>query len=116
EVPAAVVTADLLAAEADFFSIGTNDLVQYALAVGRNDEEVADLYRPQHASVLRMLRAVVEQEKMRGIPVSLCGEMASDPALLPLLLGLGLREFSVQPGAIAVAKQALAEVRTDDLK
>jgi phosphotransferase system enzyme I (PtsI) len=75
--------------------------------VGRNDEEVADLYRPQHASVLRMLRAVVEQAKVRGIPVSLCGEMASDPALLPLLLGLGLREFSVQPRALLPLRAAI---------
>jgi phosphotransferase system enzyme I (PtsI) len=116
EIPAAAYTADLLAREVDFFTIGTNDLIQYCLAVDRADERVSRLYEPLHPAILRVILMVRRAAGRQRIPVSLCGEMASDPALLTLLVGLGLREFSMTPGAIGVAKQALAEVRSDDLR
>src|SRR4029079_6237378 len=79
EVPSAAFTASLLAREVDFFTIGTNDLIQYTLAVGRTDERVSDRYEPLHPAVLRLLRAVRRGAARRGIPVAVCGEMASDP-------------------------------------
>jgi len=116
EIPAAAYTADLLAREVDFFTIGTNDLIQYCLAVDRGDERVSHLYEPLHPSILRVIIMMRRAAARRGIPVSLCGEMASDPALLTLLVGLGLTEFSMTPAAIGMAKQALAEVRRDELR
>jgi len=116
EIPAAAYTADLLAREVDFFTIGTNDLIQYCLAVDRADERVSRLYEPLHPSILRVILMVVRAASRARIPVSLCGEMASDPALLTLLVGLGLREFSMTPGAIGVAKQVLSERRSDELR
>src|SRR5206468_1082210 len=116
EIPAAAYTADLLAREVDFFTIGTNDLIQYCLAVDRADERVSRLYEPLHPAILRVILMVRRAAGRHRIPVSLCGEMASDPALLTLLVGLGLREFSMTPAAIPTAKQVLAEVRTDDLR
>ncbi len=111
EIPAAAYTADLLAREVDFFTIGTNDLIQYCLAVDRADERVSQLYEPLHPAILRVILMVRRAAARHRIPVSLCGEMASDPALLTLLVGLGLTEFSMTPGAINVAKQVLSEVR-----
>jgi phosphotransferase system enzyme I (PtsI) len=116
EIPAAAYTADLLAREVDFFTIGTNDLIQYCLAVDRADERVSWLYEPLHPAILRIIVMVSRAARRRRIPVSLCGEMASDPALLTLLVGLGLTEFSMTPGAIPVAKEVLAELRSDDLR
>jgi phosphotransferase system enzyme I (PtsI) len=116
EIPAAAYTADLLAREVDFFTIGTNDLIQYCLAVDRADERVSRLYEPLHPAILRMILMVRRAATRQRIPVSLCGEMASDPALLTLLVGLGLTEFSMTPGAIPVAKQVLAELRSDELR
>jgi phosphoenolpyruvate-protein phosphotransferase (PTS system enzyme I) len=116
EVPAAALTADLMAAEADFLTIGTNDLIQYCLAVDRTDDRVSDLYEPLHPSVLRLIRLVRRAAGRRRIPVSLCGEMASDPALLGLLIGLGLREFSMTPAAIPMAQQAIRELRADQAR
>jgi phosphotransferase system enzyme I (PtsI) len=116
EIPAAAYTADLLASEVDFFTIGTNDLIQYCLAVDRADERVSSLYEPLHPSILRVIVMVGRAARRARIPVSLCGEMASDPALLPLLVGLGLREFSMTPGAIPTAKRVLAEMRADEMK
>src|SRR3954451_673622 len=116
EIPAAAYIADLLAREVDFFTIGTNDLIQYCLAVDRADERVSRLYEPLHPAILRMILMVRRAASRRHIPVSLCGEMASDPALLTLLVGLGLTEFSMTPGAIPIAKQVLAELRSDELR
>ncbi len=107
EVPSAALTADLLAEHADFFSIGTNDLIQYCLAVDRTDDRVSRLYEPLHPAIIRMVRLVTRAAKRRGIPVSVCGEMAADPVLLTLLVGLGLTEFSMAPTAIPLAKQVL---------
>ncbi|HWW88999.1 MAG TPA: phosphoenolpyruvate--protein phosphotransferase, partial [Vicinamibacterales bacterium] len=115
EIPAAAYTADLFAREVDFFTIGTNDLIQYGLAVDRADERVSRLYEPLHPAILRMIRVVRLAATRRRIPVSLCGEMASDPSLLTLLVGLGLTEFSMTPGAIPMARQTLAELRCDAL-
>jgi phosphoenolpyruvate-protein phosphotransferase (PTS system enzyme I) len=116
EIPAAAYTADLLAREVDFFAIGTNDLIQYCLAVDRADERVSQLYEPLHPAILRMILMVRRAAARQRIPVSVCGEMASDPALLALLVGLGLTEFSMTPGAIPVARQVLAELRRDELR
>jgi phosphoenolpyruvate-protein phosphotransferase (PTS system enzyme I) len=116
EIPAAAYTADLLAREADFFTIGTNDLIQYCLAVDRADERVSQLYHPLHPAILRVIVAVRRAARRRGIAVSLCGEMAADPALLTLLVGLGLTDFSMTPGAIGVAKRVLADVRYQELR
>ena len=115
EIPAAAYTADLLAREVDFFTIGTNDLIQYCLAVDRADERVSRLYAPLHPAILRVIVMVRRAAARQRIPVSLCGEMAADPAILALLVGLGLTEFSMTPASIGVAKQLLAEVRRDDL-
>lgn len=116
EIPAAAYTADLLAGDVDFFTIGTNDLIQYCLAVDRADERVSQLYQPLHPAILRVLVMVRRAANRRGIPVSLCGEMAADPAVLTLLVGLGLTSFSMTPGAIGVAKHLLSEVRLDELR
>ena len=116
EIPAAAYTADLIAREVDFFTIGTNDLIQYCLAVDRADARVSDMYEPLHPAVLRMI-VMARRAATRGrIPVSLCGEMASDPALLTLLVGLGLADFSMTPSAIPTARQVLAEIRTEDFR
>jgi phosphoenolpyruvate-protein phosphotransferase (PTS system enzyme I) len=116
ETPAAAYTADLLAREVDFFTIGTNDLIQYCLVVDRADERVSNLYEPLHPAILRMIVMIRRAAARQRIPVSLCGEMASDPALLTLLVGLGLTEFSMTPGAIPIAKQVLSEVASGDLR
>jgi phosphotransferase system enzyme I (PtsI) len=114
ELPSAALTADLLAREADFFSIGTNDLIQYTLAVDRTDDRVSQLYEPLHPAIIRTLRLVARAGRRRGIPVSVCGEMAADPVLLTLLVGLGLTEFSMTPTAIPLAKQVLRGLRAGD--
>jgi phosphoenolpyruvate-protein phosphotransferase (PTS system enzyme I) len=115
EVPSAAFTASLLAREVDFFTIGTNDLIQYTLAVDRTDERVSDRYQPLHPAVLRLLRQVRRAAVREGIPVSLCGEMASDPLLLRLLIGCGLTEFSMTPGALPVARRVVRETNVGQM-
>ena len=110
EVPSAALIADHLAAEVDFFAIGTNDLIQYALAVDRNNEHVTHLYQPLHPAMLRMLRFVIEQADQHGIPVSVCGEMAADPLAAAVLVGLGVRRLSLSPRRVPEIKTRLREL------
>lgn len=110
EVPAAVAIADQLAAEVDFFSIGTNDLSQYVMAGDRNNPRVANLTDALHPAVLRMVQQTVQAGHAAGIWVGLCGELAADPAATEILLGLGLDELSVNPQAIPILKQAIAQL------
>jgi phosphoenolpyruvate-protein phosphotransferase (PTS system enzyme I) len=116
ELPSAALTADLLASEADFFSIGTNDLIQYCLAVDRTDDRVSKLYEPLHPAILRAIRLVVRAGRRARIPVAVCGEMAADPVLLTLLVGLGLRELSMAPTAIPLAKRVIRGMRAADAR
>ena len=95
ETPGAALSADALALEADFFAIGTNDLTAYTLAVDRGETDVAELYDPLHPAVLRLVQFATEAALRMRMPVSVCGEMAANPRLTPLLLGLGLRSFSM---------------------
>jgi phosphotransferase system enzyme I (PtsI) len=110
EVPSAAVVADRLAAEVDFFSVGTNDLIQYLLAVDRADPRVASLYQPLHPAVLRTLDHVARVAERTGTPLSLCGEMAAEPASALFVLGLGFRELSMSPSSIPRVKQAIRGV------
>ncbi|WP_366556633.1 phosphoenolpyruvate--protein phosphotransferase [Aquibaculum sediminis] len=107
EVPGAALAADALAPEADFFAIGTNDLIMYTLAIDRGDERVAYLYDPLHPAVLRLIHFAVDVALRHGKPVSVCGEMAGDPRYLPLFVGLGVRELSMRPTALPRIKQSL---------
>jgi phosphotransferase system enzyme I (PtsI) len=107
EVPGAALAADALASEADFFAVGTNDLIQYTLAIDRSDEQVAHLYNPLHPGVLRLIQFAVEAATRRRIPIGICGEMAGEPRYAALLLGLGLRELSMSPGSLPRIKQRI---------
>jgi phosphotransferase system enzyme I (PtsI) len=107
EIPAAVTLADLLAREVDFFSVGTNDLIQYTLAIDRSNEQLSHMYQPLHPAVLRSLRRIVQAAHGAGIPACLCGEMAGDPLYLPVLLGLGFDELSMGAASILRVKQIL---------
>ena len=113
ETPGAALSADALALEADFFAIGTNDLAVYTLAVDRAEAEVADLYDPLHPAVLRLMQFATEAALRLRMPVSVCGEMAGNPRLTPLLLGLGLRRFSMNASAVPRVKQAVRAVEID---
>jgi phosphotransferase system enzyme I (PtsI) len=114
EVPSAAMTADLLAPEVDFLALGTNDLIQYTLAVDRANETVSDLFRPTHPAVLRLVARVAEAARTAQKPLSVCGEMAADPALVVLFLGLGIREFSMGPRTVPMIKEFLRGISTQD--
>lgn len=115
EVPSAALCADALAQECDFFSIGTNDLIQYLLAIDRLNDRIAHLYEPTHPAVLRTIRMIVDAAHRHDIRVSVCGEMAGDPIYLPLLLGLGVDEISVVPSALPVSKYLIRNVSVGQL-
>lgn len=116
EVPAAAISADLFAPHLDFFSIGTNDLIQYALAIDRVDDEVSYLYDPLHPSVLRLIEMTVRAADKAGIPVTLCGEMAGDPNLIEVLLGLGLRQLSMDTASLLEAKSVIRRINVSEAK
>jgi phosphotransferase system enzyme I (PtsI) len=107
EVPSAAIALPGFIGLTDFLSIGTNDLVQYLLAVDRNNESLGELYTPLHPAVMRLLHSVITLANRRGKPVAVCGEMAADPAFVPLLLALGLGEFSMHPGTLLEVRRAI---------
>jgi len=110
EVPAAAAVSDRMAKEVDYFSIGTNDLIQYYLAVDRTNELVSHLFKPFHPSVLRLLRFIIKNAHKEGIEVSVCGEMSADPLAALVLLGLGIRRFSMNPIFIPRIQRAFRSV------
>ncbi|KPJ63186.1 MAG: phosphoenolpyruvate-protein phosphotransferase [Planctomycetes bacterium DG_23] len=114
EVPAAVLIADSLAKECDFFSIGTNDLIQYTIAVDRANEGVAPLFNPAHPAILRLLKMTIDSGERNNIPVAMCGEMSGEMVYAMFLLGLGLKEFSVAPSTIPELKQVIRSVTMEE--
>jgi phosphotransferase system enzyme I (PtsI) len=116
EMPSAALTADLLAAECDFFSIGTNDLIQYTMAVDRVNEYVSHLYEPLHPALLRLLADVARAGAVANIPVTVCGEMAGDPLIAPVLLGLGLRELSMSAVSVPEVKATIRRTSAHDAR
>ena len=114
EVPSAALMADVMAKQVDFFSIGTNDLVQYTIAADRNNENVANLYRPEDPAVLRLIRMVVEAAAKEQVEVNVCGEMSGEPLYAPLLVGLGLRQLSATPRKIPGIKRVIRQLEVPE--
>ena len=113
EVPSAALTSDILAEKVDFFSVGTNDLVQYSLAVDRGNEKVQSYYRPMHPAVLRLCRMIVDNAHSNGVRVGICGQLASDIGHVPLLVGLGFDELSVAPGTLLAVRNLVGELSAE---
>jgi phosphotransferase system enzyme I (PtsI) len=116
EIPSAAITADILAKQCDFFSIGTNDLIQYLLAIDRVNDRIAHLYEPTHPAVLRTLKQIVDEAHKRKLKVSVCGEMAGDPIYTPLLLGLGVDELSMTPPLLPAVKYLVRAMKMAEAK
>lgn len=114
EVPAATYIADLLAKEVDFFSIGTNDLIQYTLAIDRVNEHVSYLYEPLHPAIIRTLYSLVKSARNAGVDIAMCGEMAGEPAYLPVLIGLGISNLSMSPSSVLKVKKVIRELSRED--
>jgi phosphotransferase system enzyme I (PtsI) len=116
EIPSAAQTADLLARECTFFSIGTNDLIQYLLAIDRVNDRIAHLYEPTHPAILRTLRTIVDEAHRQKLPVSVCGEMAGDPVFAPLLIGLGVDCLSMSPAWLPSVKYLVRAMTMADAR
>jgi phosphoenolpyruvate-protein phosphotransferase (PTS system enzyme I) len=116
ETPSAAIVADSLAKRVKFFSIGTNDLIQYSLAVDRMNEKIAHLYEPTHPAILRLIKTTVDAAHKHGVRVSVCGEMAGDPVLAPLLLGLGVDELSAAPSLVLPVKFLIRRLKMTEAK
>jgi phosphotransferase system enzyme I (PtsI) len=116
EIPSAALTADLIAPHVDFFSIGTNDLIQYTLAVDRVNENVSHLYMPTHISILKLIRQTVLAGHANRIPVAVCGQMAATPELVPLLIGLGVDELSISPPSVPVIKDVIRNLHYSECR
>jgi phosphotransferase system enzyme I (PtsI) len=116
EVPSAVIISDVLAKEVDFFSVGTNDLIQYTLAIDRSNEYVAGFYDPLNLAILRMLHAVLTSGLKCNIPVNICGEMGGEPKYIPILIGMGFRELSMNPSSLPMAKKIISYVSAKELE
>jgi len=116
EIPSAVIVAESLAKRLKFFSIGTNDLIQYSLAVDRMNEKIAHLYEPTHPAIVRLIKATADAAHNQGISVSVCGEMAGDPTMAPLLIGLGVDELSVAPPLVPPVKYLIRALKIGQAK
>jgi phosphotransferase system enzyme I (PtsI) len=116
EGPSAALTADILARHVDFFSVGSNDLIQYTLAIDRGNENVAGMYQPAHPAVLRLLQTVVEAAHRNNIWVGVCGEMASDVIMVPALVGLGVDELSAGASSIPRIKRAIQALNYEEAR
>jgi phosphotransferase system enzyme I (PtsI) len=116
EVPSAVMMAEEFGQYVDFFSIGTNDLIQYSMAIDRGNRHVAHLNQPLNPAMIRLLKMIMDASKRSGVDVAMCGEMAGDPFNLPVLMGLGLKELSMNPGSIPVVKQMVRKMDSSDTK
>ena len=116
EIPSAALTADIFAKEADFFSIGTNDLIQYTLAVERANDKIAHLYKPTHPAVLRLIKRIIDEAHKHDIWAGICGEMAAEPAFSVLLVGLGMDELSISPGLVPKVKKAIRSMTYEEMK
>jgi len=116
ETPSAVTIAPELAKEVSFFSIGTNDLIQYTMAVDRGNSKIAYLYQNLHPSIIRLLKQTVDAARKEGIPVSVCGEMCGDPYSVPLLIGLEIDQFSCSPNMMPEVKRIIRSVTVDECR